>query len=150
MFGENLNAGESGWGHPAVGNCLFIFPIEAAAEASLGGSVCPDPANTNFANAPEYILRETTECDRALAYPNESRFGPSEFFLQNDLGAPYLNSNHPGIVVVSFCDGAVRTLNESIDKRIYTHLITPDGSRIRTVAGAGGFDAEGPLPSDAF
>lgn len=150
MFGENLNAGISGWGHPAVPNCLFIFPVEAAAESTQGGSTCPDPTNTNFAHGPEYIMRENTDCDRAPAYPNEARFGTSQFHANNNLGAPYLNSNHPGIVVVAFCDGSVKPISDSIDKRIYTHLITPDGSRRRAVNGRGGFDSEEPLSADQF
>lgn len=147
MFGENVNAGHLGWGHPSVPNSLFIFPYEQATPAG-----CTMPNNSNFANAPEYILRKDvmTFCERVPAYPNEAQFGPAPAPVNKTLGAPYLNSHHPGIVVVSFCDGSVRTLSESINKQIYTHLITPDGSRLRTVAGAGGFAAEAPLPSDAF
>lgn len=145
MFGENVNAGDLGWGNPAVSNCLFIFTYQHPTPSG-----CPIPANTNFGNAPEYVLHKSSACDPSAVYPNGTRLGPDKFHSANQMGAPYLNSNHPGIVVVSFCDGSVRILSESIDKRIYTHLITPDGSRLRTVAGAGGFAAEGPLASDAF
>lgn len=145
MFGENLNAGNLGWGHPAVGNCLFIFPYEVPLPSG-----CTVPNNTNFANAPDYVLRINIECERAPVYPNEARYGPNEHHLRNDLGAPYLNSNHPGIVVVSFCDGSVTTLSDSIDQRVYTQLITPSGTRVRSVANAAGFNAEQPLSSDSF
>jgi len=160
MFGENLNAGGLGWGHPAVSNCLFMFPIEAAHEAS-GPPVlpCPDADNTRFGNAPEYIMRDTLSpgiatsdpsCPRAPAYPNESREGPNAKGIVTSLRAPYLNSNHPGLVVVSFCDGSVRPLNDSVDHTVYTRLMTPDGTRLRSVSDAGGFNSEEPLDSNSF
>jgi prepilin-type N-terminal cleavage/methylation domain-containing protein len=36
------------------------------------------------------------------------------------------SSNHPGIVVVCFCDGHTRNLSESIDYTVYCRLMTPD------------------------
>lgn len=143
MFGENLNAGELGWGNPAVANCLFFFPYE-----SPSPSGCTVPTSSNFGNAPTYILRENVVCDRARAYPNETRSGPGTEPVYLDLGgAPFLNSNHQGIVVVSFCDGSVKALSDSIDHSVYTRLMTPDGSRIRAVSG---FQSEGTLSDDAF
>jgi len=38
------------------------------------------------------------------------------------------SSNHPGRVVVSFCDGHQQFLNEDIDYRVYQHLMTPDSN----------------------
>jgi len=160
MFGENINAGEFGWGHPAVSNSLFIFPIEHSHEAS-GPPVlpCPDADNTRFGNAPEYIMRDSLSpgiatsdpsCPRAPAYPNESREGPNSEGIATSLGAPYLNSNHPGLVVVSFCDGSVRPLSDSVDHTVYTRLMTPDGTRLRSVPGAGGFNSEDPLDLNSF
>ncbi len=42
---------------------------------------------------------------------------------------PSPNSTHPGIVTAAFCDGRVRTLNESMNYLVYISLITPGGSR---------------------
>jgi hypothetical protein len=42
---------------------------------------------------------------------------------------PSPSSLHPGIVTASFCDGRVRTLNESMDQSVYARLMTPRGSR---------------------
>ena len=39
------------------------------------------------------------------------------------------------IVVASFCDGSVRNLDENIDASVYTRLITPAGSRMRSIPG---------------
>jgi prepilin-type N-terminal cleavage/methylation domain-containing protein len=36
------------------------------------------------------------------------------------------SSNHPGIVVVCFCDGHTRNLSEGIDYTVYCRLMTPD------------------------
>jgi len=42
---------------------------------------------------------------------------------------PRLSSNHPGGVVVSFCDGRQIFLRETIEQGIYAHLMTPWGKR---------------------
>jgi len=38
------------------------------------------------------------------------------------------SSNHPGLVMVSFCDGSVRTISTQIDYQTFRHLMTPDGA----------------------
>ncbi len=43
--------------------------------------------------------------------------------------SPFASSTHPGIVVVSFCDGHVRTFNENMSFAVYASLFTPGGSR---------------------
>ncbi|MCR9199315.1 MAG: DUF1559 domain-containing protein [Planctomycetaceae bacterium] len=42
---------------------------------------------------------------------------------------PSPSSGHHGVVVVGFCDGAVRTVSENIDARVYVHLLTSAGAR---------------------
>ena len=37
-------------------------------------------------------------------------------------------SNHPGGVVVSFCDGHVRFISQDIDYDVYKQLMTPGGA----------------------
>lgn len=39
------------------------------------------------------------------------------------------SSQHPGIVIVSFVDGHVTSLNETIGYAVYSQLMTPNGSR---------------------
>ena len=58
---------------------------------------------------------------------------------------PYLNSLHPGIVVVTLCDGSVRTISESIDQGVYLRLITPNGTRLRSTIGG-----EDPVDGNSF
>jgi prepilin-type processing-associated H-X9-DG protein len=38
------------------------------------------------------------------------------------------SSNHPGQVMVSFCDGSVRTIVTQIDYQTFRQLMTPDGA----------------------
>ena len=124
MLGENINAGKaaSRWSNPDPRNCGFMVPLtDTAVGVGTLGNV---PAAT-VATEP--------------IYPNDAKAGPE--------GKPSLNSLHPGIVVVSFCDGSAKTLSESIDERIYCALITPDGTRLRSI---GSFVPESPLSSDSF
>ena len=43
--------------------------------------------------------------------------------------SPFASSNHPGIVIVAFCDGHTRTISESLSFAVYTSLVTPGGTR---------------------
>jgi prepilin-type N-terminal cleavage/methylation domain-containing protein len=43
--------------------------------------------------------------------------------------SPFPGSTHPGVVTAAFCDGRVRTVNDTIDFGIYARLVTPGGSR---------------------
>lgn len=38
------------------------------------------------------------------------------------------SSFHPGVVVVSFCDGHQQTLSNTMDYRVFCHLMTPDSN----------------------
>lgn len=42
---------------------------------------------------------------------------------------PRPSSYHPGVVVVTFGDNSVRTLNQNMDVSVYARLITPNGNR---------------------
>ena len=126
MFGENINGGGANWADPRTRACGFLFPLEASSVTTGALSVIP-------------TLIEGGLATPAPAYPNQAKSGPEG-------SRPFLNSNHPGIVVVSFCDGAARTISEGLDKTVYTSLITPSATRIRTGAG----NVESPLSADSF
>jgi prepilin-type N-terminal cleavage/methylation domain-containing protein len=55
------------------------------------------------------------------------------------------SSNHPGVVVVVFCDGHSRTLRSEIDYGVYCLLMSPNG---REVAPAGGTWAGASSPNN--
>jgi prepilin-type processing-associated H-X9-DG protein len=44
--------------------------------------------------------------------------------------SPFPNSGHPEGIPVAFCDGSVRVIPRSIDGRIWSKLITPDGESL--------------------
>jgi hypothetical protein len=46
----------------------------------------------------------------------------------SDLRYARPSSHHPGVVVATFCDGHVQSLDEGIDYRVYQHLMTPDSA----------------------
>ena len=132
MFGENLNAvGSSTWADPRTRAVGFMFTL---IPASVG------PATMN--NPTLAIAIDAAGVDLP-AYPNEAKIGPEGT-------SPYLNSNHPGIVVISMCGGSARTISENIDKRVYLQLVTPDGTRLRKIGGTVPFVAENPLSGDSF
>ncbi|MEO2013123.1 MAG: DUF1559 domain-containing protein [Fuerstiella sp.] len=126
MFGENINAGGESWADPRMRAVGFMFPLDPT---------LVDP--TTMINPTGAIA--TNASGDLPAYPNEAKSGPE--------GSPYLNSNHPGIVVISMVGGSARTISENIDKRVYLQLMTPGGTRLRSITG---FRPENPLSGDSF
>lgn len=134
MFGENLNAvGNSTWADPRTRAIGFMFPLEGTlvGPATMNdprGAIATNPTGGGGVPLP--------------AYPNQAKIGPEGT-------NPYLNSNHPGIVVISMCDGSAKTISENIDEKVYLQLMTPGGTKLRGGI-AGGFNPEDPLSSDEF
>jgi len=122
MMGENYLAGKdivnttigNTWASPEHRNCTFVAPVTLPAPAA-GPPIVPNLDIDEGGYTPD-----------AGIFPNDSKTNPIEG------ESPYLNSFHPGIVVVGFCDGTVRTLNESIDEGVYLRLMTPNGTRLRS------------------
>jgi prepilin-type N-terminal cleavage/methylation domain-containing protein len=133
MLGENVNAGQTNWANPSLNSCGFMFPLESGPSA---------PTDTNKASRALLNNTPTGVKLSTAPFPNQKKAGPE--------GAPFLNSNHPGVVVISMCDGSARTISESLDKKVYTQLMTPGATRLRTLAGNQIFSAEKPLSGDSF
>ena len=127
MMGENTKAGLGSdgtnsfltWAAPSWLSCTFVLPVAATND------------NSTF-NDPVLVAATTP-------YPNQSKQAV-------DGAAPYLNSLHPGIVVIGLCDGSVRTLSDNIDQTVYSRLMTPDGTKLRGAL----FAAETPLQGTDF
>ena len=128
MFTENVNAGvdlltgSATWANPSVRSSSCIFPVASGAGISFNNL-------QNFADSTlgsPFINREKNGIDGA---------------------APFPNSRHIGIIVASFCDGTVRTINENLDSSVYVRLITPGAARPRTISG---FTPENPLGGNDF
>jgi prepilin-type N-terminal cleavage/methylation domain-containing protein len=127
MFGENINAGGESWADPRTRAVGFMFPLN---RTLVDETTMINPTVAIAKNAGVNLP----------AYPNEAKIGPEGT-------SPYLNSNHPGIVVISMVGGSARTISENIDKGVYLQLITPDGTRLRSISG---FLPENPLSGDSF
>ncbi len=124
MFGENINA-ENGatWASPATENIAFVLPMVTG---TVNAATLQNPVGTGSV--------QVTVADNP--WINQAKTGPEG-------QRPYLNSNHPGIVVVSTCDGGARTLSEDIDQNIYCQLMTASATRLRA-----GISPEDPLSGD--
>jgi len=140
MFGENLKAGTdvlgngaqpfNTWASPQHTSCTFVLPVDPAITAS------------QFYQAGARLQLDANGV--ALpALPNQSKSA-------TEGRAPFMNSLHPGVVVIALCDGSVRTINESLDSTVYSRLMTSGGSTVRL----GGFNvpfvAEFPLSGTDF
>lgn len=110
MVSENINAASNQfWGDPSPRFCAFVYPLD------------PNPSALGL-TAVDYFQKAPLDPRYSYAVINGSRSGPEGL-------RPFPNSNHPGGVNVSMCDGSARFLNENIDLSIYTQLITPAGSK---------------------
>ena len=129
LLGENIKSGAVGsnWADPRTRAVSFMFPLDATL---VGVGTLADPQSA--------IQLDAGGTNRLPAYPNEAKNAAQG-------SVAYLTSGHSGIVVVSFVDGSASTINESIDQRVYTSLITPAGTRLQT-----GMNVESPLSSDSF
>lgn len=129
MMGENIKSGvaDSTWADPRTRASSFIFPLD------------PSLVTTGSLGNPIPAIALDAAGNPQAAFPNQSKAA-----VQGQ--APFLTSAHPGIVVVAYVDGSVKTLNESVDQTVYVRLITPDGTRLRTGIGA----VEMPVSSDDF
>lgn len=124
MFGENLNAvGVQNWSSPNPNSVGFFFPVT--------------PGNVSAAVNLGFNASQLAPVGSPV-FPNDAKTGPDGL-------RPFLNSNHPGIVVVSMCDGAARTLSEDVDPNVYVQLVTPNATRLRA-----GIVAENPISADDF
>ena len=77
-------------------------------------------------SAPELDGLNFTGADPANPEPNDLLPGP---------GNP--SSNHPDLVIVTFCDGHTYSLSTNINYVVYQHLMTPDGAKARSALPAG-------------
>jgi hypothetical protein len=134
MLSENLNAGRnaawenatypSNWACPHPWNTSFFvngfaMGMNTFADAGATGYNY-NVANNRGSMAPPLVTGSTAlegGINGDLSGANEGAF-------------PYPNSNHSGIVNVTMADGSSRTINESIDNKIWVKLVSPNGSKI--------------------
>lgn len=121
LLAENINAGITGlWSEPSAVNCAFVYAIDGEVAA---GNLFPDPPLVAGIDG----------------LPNKMKF--------NGEGTPFPSSNHPEIVNFVMASGATRSISESIDRVVYTNLMTPNGTQRRSIAG---FVEQEPLSATDF
>ncbi len=120
MISENVNAGiDKDWASPRFANMAFGLD----AEVDMSGV----PQKFEGAN--------TADTSIPLRYGGTSTVGLEGFRVNDEKegnlpGLAYgLNSGHPGLVVVCWCDGRVKAISENIDEDVLVRLITSDGTR---------------------
>jgi prepilin-type processing-associated H-X9-DG protein len=94
------------------------------------------------------------------AFPNNPYVIAPELFnsqINRDAGAlegesPYPSSFHPGLIIVAFCDGRVRPVQQDIAPQVWYKLVTPRGTKLRDdVSGSGElWMRESPLGENEF
>lgn len=133
MLGENINAGsrpaaaKPSWADPQVASNGLVLPISAR-------KVGPNSHAKDGSLSPLIVRKPFDPAINQSANAGEGK-------------APFMNSNHPGIVVVAFVDGSASTLSEDIDMSVYARLLTPAGTRAREITD---FVPEATMDSDSF
>lgn len=133
MLAENINAGTSpgnstaSWADPKLSSSGFLLPIDAT-------RVSPTVHGADGSLASLVVSEPLSPAINAALKAGDGR-------------APFPNSNHPGVGVVSWCDGSVRTISEDIDMQVYARLLTPSGTRLREIPG---FVSEELMQGDDF
>lgn len=133
MLGENINAGcrrgqtKLSWADPQASSNALILPIDAK-------RVSPTAMMDDNSLAALVVCKPVNPAINAARNAGEGK-------------APFINSSHSGVGVVSFVDGSVSTLSEDIDMSVYVRLLTPCGTKLRDIEG---FVSESPLRSDEF
>jgi len=122
------------WSCPLPTFCAFIgspaICLSGGGGTGGGGSYnCGSPTSGG-------PLAPTTSMD-GVGWRNASNQQAGTFDFINygqaltDKGySPFSNSAHPGGCNMTFCDGAVRFINSTIDGTVYSKIITPAGGRL--------------------
>ena len=137
MIVENHNAQNWGAGIPGyAGNTSpgSVYLATGASNTSTSVLDCGIVVNYNDITFPAFGTGSTTPFVVAGSPPTywSVKNFSSKINLNkgNTPGAsPFPSSTHPGVVTAAFCDGRVRTLNETMDIQVYYSLITSGGSK---------------------
>ncbi|NLX99888.1 MAG: DUF1559 domain-containing protein [Rhodopirellula sp.] len=134
MLSENVQATE--WTHfddaPSSSNHYPWAPWEAEL-----GFVWWMRSNEGFgsvAGKPAEYVPPSSQCYLLNSCVNDGNAISTEWTPTDDTSyRPYAayarpSSFHPGVVVVSFCDGHQQTLNNTMDYQVFCHLMTPDSN----------------------
>jgi prepilin-type processing-associated H-X9-DG protein len=126
MFAENFNS--RNWGAGYSGNSVYPAPGTSKTDTAAldcGVAIFATPVSVG---AGDLVFPGLGSLAIAGSAANPvSRINANKGF--NPGNSPFASSTHPGIVIVSFCDGHVRTLNETMSFAVYASLFTSGGAR---------------------
>ena len=134
MLLENHNS--QNWGganRDVVGTSGVNFPYPSLGSSQTSTSVldCAIVVQMNELTMPGMMMMGSPQTQLLVTAPipaqPTSRINGSKGLSKGACPSP--NSTHPGIVTAAFCDGRVRTLNETMNYLVYLSLITSGGSR---------------------
>ena len=126
MLIENFNS--RNWGAGSSGTTVYPLPGASQTFTSLldcGVGIFATPASTGSSDL-------VFPSSGSLFFSGTAGSPVSRINANKGLtpgGSPFASSTHPGIVIVGFCDGRARTLNENISFGVYASLMTPGGAR---------------------
>ena len=126
MFVENFNA--RNWGAGYTGN--LAYPSLGTSKVVSGALDCGAAiyATPVSMGAGDLVFPSLGSLAIVSSVPQPaSRINGNKGFSPGS--SPFAASTHPGIVIVAFCDGRSRTLNESMSFAVYASLFTSGGSR---------------------
>jgi hypothetical protein len=120
MVVENHNA--RNWGAGTLGNTSYGSLGSSSTFSSVLDCSVVINRNDLALGGPNGRLQITGIAATPVSQINSNKgFNPGR--------SPFAASTHPGIVIVAFCDGRSRTLNESISFAVYASLMTSGGAR---------------------
>ena len=127
-------------------NNVPTFAPPGTPPSGLSGGPCSwgDPATAAYEKQSCFIFRPEKNPDPALRINGPEATPTSSLYYYYFL---HPASAHPGGVNVSFCDGHVRYLTDSIDYDVYCLLMTPNGAQCNTPSTIGGLDGAGGTPT---
>ena len=99
-----------------------------------------DPATAAYEKQSCFLWWPDKTPDQAMKINGNSSTSSAEMYFYYYL---HPASSHPAGANVSFCDGHVRFMSESIDYFVFCQLMTPLGRQCNTPGTVGGLDGEG-------
>ncbi|MFV0445297.1 MAG: DUF1559 domain-containing protein [Planctomycetaceae bacterium] len=123
MFSENLQA--TLWASPSLGAMGFGVGVVTASNSptQLGDASVGNPSSVALAiNGMSTVNGIVTD---TAAEPE--RINAILAAAEGD--APRPSSMHPGLVVMTFCDGRTQSVSDTIDRGVYFHILSPSGSK---------------------
>jgi prepilin-type N-terminal cleavage/methylation domain-containing protein len=131
MILENHNSQNWGAGIPGYGT-FFIYPPTGT--SAISTSVLDCGIVVNYVT--DLTIPGLGQTTTPFQFPGGTFWSVKAFTSKINLNkgntpglSPFPSSTHPGVVTSAFCDGRVRTLNETMDIGVYFSLMSSGGSK---------------------